>query len=82
MHSKEHKEHLAIKSSEAYHRGDTKENAERWVAGGILARKKALNKDDADLQELTYEDLFLQPVVRTLPEGQFVAGGDLWTDAD
>lgn len=82
VHTDEHKEHLAKKSSEAYHSGATKENTERWIAGGILARKKALNKGDEDLQDLTYEDLFVAPVVRSLPNNQFVAGGDLWTEDD
>jgi hypothetical protein len=56
----------------------------RALAGDRLRhkQKQLVNKDDLDLQELSYEDLFVQPVVRQLPEGQFVAGGDLWTDAD
>lgn len=81
-HTQEHKEHLARKASEAYHRGATVENTERFVAGGVLARKKALNKDDEDLQDLSYEDLFVQPVVQRVSEGQFVQDGDLWTDSD
>lgn len=52
------------------------------MAGGVLARKKALNKDDEDLQELSYEDLFVQPVVRQVSEGQFIQDGDLWTESD
>lgn len=82
QHTQEHKEHLARKTSEAYHRGDTVENTERFVAGGVLARKKALNKDDEDLQELSYDDLFVQPVVRQVSEGQFIQDGDLWTESD
>ena len=56
----------------------------RALAGDRLRhkQKQLVNKDDLDLQELSYEDLFVQPVVRQLPEGQFVAGGDLWTDVD
>lgn len=46
-----------------------------------LEKKKQLNRDDKDLQSLTYEELFVQPIVRDLPDNQFVAGGDLWTDA-
>ena len=46
-----------------------------------LEKKKQLNRDDADLQALKYEDLFVQPIVRELDDNQFIAGGDLWTDA-
>jgi hypothetical protein len=82
VHTKEHIQHLSTKATEAHASGVHVETTERWSAGGVLARKKALNPDDADLQELSYEDLFLQPVVKTLPEGKFVQDGDLWTDAD
>jgi hypothetical protein len=82
VHTEEHKEHLAKKSSEAYHSGATKENTERWTAGGVLATLKRHNKSDTDLQDLSYEDLFVEPVVRPLNNNQFIAGGDLWTDVD
>ena len=45
-------------------------------------QKQLVNKDDEDLQELSYEDLFVEPVVRPLNGNQFVAGGDLWTEDD
>jgi hypothetical protein len=44
-------------------------------------KKKQLNRDDADLQSMSYEDQFVQPVVKVLDDNQFIAGGDLWTDA-
>ena len=82
MHTKEHKEHLSKKATEAHASGVHVESTSRWVAGGILATKKRHNKGDEDLQDMTYEDLFVEPVVRPLGGNQFVAGGDLWTDVD
>jgi hypothetical protein len=45
-------------------------------------QKQLVNKGDEDLQDLSYEDLFVEPVVRPLNNNQFIAGGDLWTDVD
>lgn len=47
-----------------------------------LAQIKNKNTHDPDAAELTLDDLFLQPVVRLLPDGQFIQDGDLWTDAN
>ena len=47
-----------------------------------LKQKQLVNKHDEDLQQLSYDDLFLQPVVKTLPDGQFVQDGDIWTESD
>lgn len=82
VHTKEHKEHLSKKAAEAHAAGAHTESVNRWVAGGVLATLKRHNKSDTDLQDLSYEDLFVEPVVRPLNDNQFVAGGDLWTDVD
>lgn len=47
-----------------------------------VAHIKAKNSHDPDAAELTLDDFFLQPVVKTLPDGQFVQDGDLWTDSN
>ena len=82
VHSDERKEQLSQQALARVASGESAETTDRFIAGAKLATQKRVNKDDLDLQELSYEDLFLQPVVRTLPDGQFVAGGDLWTDVD
>jgi hypothetical protein len=81
-HTEERKEHQRTVMTTVMNAPDKAEH--RAHAGDILRhkQKQLVNKDDLDLQELSYEDLFVQPVVRTLPDGQFVAGGDLWTDVD
>jgi len=47
-----------------------------------VAHIKQKNKHDPDAAELTLDDFFLEPVVRVLPEGQFVQDGDLWKESD
>ena len=81
-HSKERIEHQRTVMTQVMNAPDKAEH--RAHAADILRhkQKQLVNKDDEDLQELSYEDLFLQPVVKTLPDGQFVQDGDLWTDAD
>ena len=46
----------------------------------VVAKIKAKNSHDPDAAELTLDDFFLEPVVRELPDGKFVEGGDLWTE--
>lgn len=82
VHTDERKKEMSQQALARVASGEHNETTDRFVAGGVLARKKALNPQDTDLQELSYEDLFLQPVVRTLPEGKFVQDGDLWTESD
>jgi hypothetical protein len=81
-HTDERREHQRTVMTTVMNAPDKAEH--RAYAGDILRHKQRqlVNKDDTDLQELSYEDLFVQPVVRQLPDGQFVAGGDLWSDAD
>jgi hypothetical protein len=45
-----------------------------------MAQVKARNSHDPDAASLTLEDFFLEPVVRELPDNQFVQDGDLWTE--
>ena len=62
---------------------DTPEGMEKRDAAKdslTVAHIKAKNKHDPDAAELTLDDFFLEPVVRDLPDGKFVAGGDLWTE--
>jgi len=81
-HTKERIEHQRTVMTKVMNAPDKAE--QRAHAGDVLRhkQKQLVNKDDTDLQELSYEDLFLQPVVKSLPEGKFVQDGDLWTDAD
>lgn len=81
-HTKERIEHQRTVMTKVMNAPEKAE--QRAHAGDVLRhkQKQLVNKDDIDLQELSYEDLFLQPVVKTLPDGQFVQDGDLWTDAD
>jgi predicted ATP-dependent serine protease len=79
--TKKERAHLSIKQSE--HMMSPNGAEQRALSADLmkLEKKKQLNRDDADLQALKYEDLFVQPVVRELDDNQFIAGGDLWTDA-
>ena len=81
-HTKSHLEVLSQKAKANHAAGIHQEHTENFVAVLKHARKKALNPQDTDLQELNYEDLLVPPVVKTLPDGKFVQDGDLWTDAD
>jgi hypothetical protein len=58
------------------------EQREKIGAQGKLQLKKIHNKDDADLQSLTLDDFMVEPIVDDLENGQFRAGGDLWTEVD
>jgi hypothetical protein len=44
--------------------------------------KKMKAKDDEDLQSLTLDDFMIEPQIDDMPQGQFRAGGDLWTEVD
>lgn len=81
-HTVERIEHQRTVMTQVMNAPDKAEH--RALAGDRLRhkQKQLVNKDDLDLQELSYEDLFLQPVVKQLPDGQFVQDGDLWTDSD
>lgn len=81
VHSKAHREHLAVKAREHMMSNDGAEQRGLSAARMKFEKKKQMNRDDLDLQSLQYEDTFVQPVVPRLPDNQFVAGGDLWTDA-
>lgn len=64
---------------------DTPEGLEKRDQGKdslVVAKIKAKNTHDPDAAELTLDDFFLEPVVKTLPDGQFVQDGDLWTEND
>ena len=64
---------------------DTPEGQERALATRDTAKVseiKRKNSHDPDAAELTLDDFFLQPVIKTLPDGQFVQDGDLWTEKD
>ena len=82
MHSDERKEQLSQQARARVASGEHNETADRFIAGAKLATQKRYNKGDEDLQDLSYEDLFVEPVVRPLGGNQFVAGGDLWTESD
>ena len=64
---------------------DTPEGQEQALATRDTAKVseiKRKNSHDPDAAELTLDDFFLEPVVKTLPDGQFVQDGDLWTEKD
>jgi len=43
---------------------------------------KIRNPDDADLQAMTLDDVYVPPLTLNLNVDQFVMDGDIWTDAD
>jgi hypothetical protein len=45
-----------------------------------MANMRANNPDISPDDTFTLEDFFLEPVVRELPDNQFVQDGDLWTE--
>lgn len=62
---------------------DTPAGQEQALATRDIARVahiKRKNLHDPDAAEFTLDDLFLKPVVRLLPDNQFVQDGDLWTE--
>ena len=58
---------------------DVRNHAAERIA---LVQKKNAAKDDADLQAMTLDDVYVPPVTLNTDHNQFVAGGDLWTEAD
>ena len=47
----------------------------------LLDAKKRRNKADADLQDMTYDDMYVPPVTpKPIRDDQFVQDGDLWTE--
>ena len=49
---------------------------------GKLSMAKIRNPDDADLQAMTLDDVYVPPVTPNTNHNQFVAGGDLWTEVN
>jgi len=49
---------------------------------GKLSMAKIRNPDDADLQAMTLDDVYVPPLTLNLNVDQFVMDGDIWTDAD
>lgn len=81
-HTKERIEHQRTVMTKVMNAPDKAEHRAYAAEHLRLKQKQLVNKHDEDLQQLSYDDLFLQPVVKTLPDGQFVQDGDIWTDAD
>lgn len=73
---------LSVKLRELAHHPDNADKRDQGKDSLVVAKIKAKNSHDPDAAELTLDDFFLEPVVKTLPDGQFVQDGDLWTDAD
>jgi hypothetical protein len=61
---------------------DANEQRDKISAQGKLQLKKINNKSDEDLQEMTLDDFMIEPQIDDMPQGQFRAGGDLWTEVD
>jgi hypothetical protein len=61
---------------------DANEQRDKISAQGKLQLKKINNKSDEDLQEMTLDDFMVDPQIDDMPQGQFRAGGDLWTEVD
>jgi len=81
-HSAKHKEHLSKKQSEHMTSPAAAEQVAYHTERIRLDAKKRLNKGDADLQEMTYEDVYVPPVTpKPIGFDQFVQDGDLWTEA-
>ena len=81
-HSLAHKRHLSVKQTEHMLSADANEQREKIGAQGKLQLKKINNKSDEDLQEMTLDDFMIEPQIDDMPQGQFRAGGDLWTEVD
>lgn len=58
---------------------DVRNHAAERIA---LVQKKNANPDDADLQAMTLDDVYIPPITLNLNIDQFVMDGDIWTDAD
>jgi len=58
---------------------DARDRATKQIT---LERKKHTNRADTDLQEMTLDDFMIEPQIDDMPQGQFRAGGDLWTEVD
>jgi hypothetical protein len=61
---------------------DANEQRDKISAQGKLQLKKINNKSDEDLQEMTLDDFMIEPQIDDMPQGQFRAGGDLWSEVD
>lgn len=82
QHSAQHKEHLSKKQSAHMISPAAAEQVAYHTERIKLDAKKRLNKGDADLQDMTYDDLYVQPVTpKPIANNQFVEDGDLWTEA-
>ena len=81
-HSLAHKRHLSAKQTEHMLSADANEQRDKISAQGKLQLKKINNKSDEDLQEMTLDDFMVDPQIDDMPQGQFRAGGDLWTEVD
>lgn len=81
QHTKEHKQHLSKKQSEHMTSAAAAEQVAWHTERIMLHTKKRVHKDDADLQEMTYEDIYVPPVTpKPIRDDQFVQDGDLWTE--
>ena len=80
VHSKKHKELLAIKQSAHMNSNAAIEQKNHVTEIITLERKKLANKADADLQEMTLDDVYVPPITYNTDANQFVADGDLWTE--
>lgn len=71
---------LSVKLRDHAHHPDNADKKDQGKDSLMVAKIKAKNTHDPDAAELTLDDFFLEPVTRDLPDGKFVAGGDLWTE--
>ena len=73
---------LSSKLTNLWQTPEIAERRDHMSSHGKLYVKKMHKPDDEDLQAMTLDDFMIEPQVKELPDNQFVAGGDLWTEAD
>lgn len=81
-HTQAHRHHLSAKQSEHMNSENALDARDRATKVITLERKKQSNRADEDLQSLTLDDFMIEPQIDDMPQGQFRAGGDLWTEVD
>jgi predicted amidophosphoribosyltransferase len=82
VHTPKARANLSSKLINHWQTNDMHVRRDQASAAGKLGIRQYRNRDDADLQAMTLDDFMIEPQVKELPDNQFVAGGDLWTEAD
>lgn len=82
VHTHKSRKNISEKITQHWQTAEAADQREKLSAQGKLQLKKIHNKSDEDLQEMTLDDFMVDPQIDDMPQGQFRAGGDLWTEVD